>query len=264
MECREVRELADSFLSGELQTETNHAILHHLELCPACRGEVDGRRALRGTLRGAFARAPELQPRPEFLASLRQLQAAPASRRPGIRAPRWLAIAATIALITMGGYRWFEAQLIADPLQKAAAGDHRYCALGMATDGREATEIMSLPDAVDRYDAGFHVLEAVPVAEIPTPAGPARVLNRHSCVFDGRRFAHIVLEYRGTPVSLVVTRAADSSRAFKTSRVNDETVISLGSQSGYAVFVVGGLSVTDLTPLASALSENVVGALSKM
>jgi hypothetical protein len=272
MECREVRELSDSFLIGELQTETNHAMLHHLEGCPACRAEVDGRRALRGALRGAFERAPHLQPRPEFIAGLARIRdTAPARQRSRLHVPRWLAIAATVALITMGGYRIFEVRLSADPLQRAAAGDHRYCALGMTTDGKEATEIMSLSEAVSHYESGFHVLEAVPADEIPTPAGPARVMNRHSCVFDGRRFAHIILQYRGTPVSLVVTRTAEGSPASetaahapKTSRLNDLTVISLGVPSGYSVFVVGGLSAADLTPLANALSDKVVGSLAKL
>jgi anti-sigma factor RsiW len=268
MECREVRELADSFLTGELQTETNHAMLHHLEGCPGCRADIDGRRLLRGALRGAFERSAHLQARPEFiarLATLNRTQAAP--RR--WRTPRWLAIAATIALVTFGGFRIFDATLSADPLQRAAAGDHRYCALGMSTNGKKATEIMSLSEAVHRYEAGLHVLEAVPPAEIPTPDGPARVMNRHSCVYDGWRFAHIVLDYHGTPVSLVVTRTASSANAaaahaLKATRTDDLTVLSLGSSGGYSVFVVGSLSEKALMPLANALSENVVTALAKM
>ena len=268
MECREVRDLSDSFLVGELQTETNHAILHHLEGCPACRAEIDGRRMLRGALRDAFQRAPHLQARPEFIARLDALNRTQAAPRRW-RTPRWLAIAATVTLITFGGFRIFDARLSADPLRQAAAGDQRYCALGMATDGRKATEIMSLSEAVHRYEAGLHALESVPPEEIPTPAGPARVLNRHSCVFDGWRFAHIILEYRGTPVSLVVTRTASAANAgtahtLKASRAHDLTVMSLGTSAGYSVFVVGALSAADLTPLADALSQNVVSALAKM
>ncbi len=271
MECREVRELSDSYLLDELQTETNHAILRHLEGCPACRAELDGRRALRGALKGAFERSAELQPRPEFIAGLARLRDVDHARRVHrSRAPRWLAIAATIALITMGGYRLFEARLSADPLQRAAVGDHRYCALGMTTDGKEATGITSLTEAVDQYEPGFRPLESVPSEKIPTSGGEAHVLNRHSCVFDGRRFAHIVLQYRGTQVSLIVIRGAStttvsltSGHGLKTSRLNDLTVMSLRA-SGYSVFVVGGLPAADLMPLANALSENVVGALAKM
>jgi hypothetical protein len=57
MNCRDVREIADSFLCEELLTETNHEILRHLETCPLCRTEIDARRRLRGALRDAFNRA---------------------------------------------------------------------------------------------------------------------------------------------------------------------------------------------------------------
>ena len=71
MNCRDVREIADSFLCEELLTETNHEILRHLDTCPLCRTEIDARRRLRGALRDAFNRAPELQPSAEFQNRLR-------------------------------------------------------------------------------------------------------------------------------------------------------------------------------------------------
>jgi len=51
MTCRDVRELADSFLAEELLTETNHEILRHLETCPVCRADLAVRRELRDGLR---------------------------------------------------------------------------------------------------------------------------------------------------------------------------------------------------------------------
>ena len=54
MQCRDVRELADSFLSEQLLVETNHELLRHLETCPDCRADIAGRRALRDGLRAAF------------------------------------------------------------------------------------------------------------------------------------------------------------------------------------------------------------------
>ena len=50
----------------ELLTETNHEILRHLDSCPSCRTEIEARRRLRGALRTAFNRDPELQPAGEF------------------------------------------------------------------------------------------------------------------------------------------------------------------------------------------------------
>lgn len=48
--CRHVRELLDSFLSGELTVETNHTVLRHLESCQACRSEAERRRTTRKLL----------------------------------------------------------------------------------------------------------------------------------------------------------------------------------------------------------------------
>src|SRR5260370_15691771 len=101
MECRDVRQLADSFLAEELLTETNHEILRHLETCPVCREELAARRALREGVRRAFQHASDLDPSPEFMTQLRENlhQAAhhvPARR--GIRFHGWSALAATVLL----------------------------------------------------------------------------------------------------------------------------------------------------------------------
>jgi anti-sigma factor RsiW len=73
MECRAVRELADSFLGDELLVETNHHILRHLAACPICRDDVATRRAWRAAVRQAFDGAPELEPGSEFLVQLRRM-----------------------------------------------------------------------------------------------------------------------------------------------------------------------------------------------
>jgi hypothetical protein len=86
MECRDVRELADSFLSEQLLVETNHELLRHLDTCPDCRADIAGRRAMRDGLRAAFARAEDLRPRPEFAAELR---ATLRTSRPGSRGVRY-------------------------------------------------------------------------------------------------------------------------------------------------------------------------------
>jgi anti-sigma factor RsiW len=64
MQCREVPELADAFLSDQLLLERTREIVTHLETCPACREEMAARRALRAKLQSAFAGAVDLQPRP--------------------------------------------------------------------------------------------------------------------------------------------------------------------------------------------------------
>jgi anti-sigma factor RsiW len=54
MQCREFREIADSYLSNELMVETNPRVIAHLEQCAECRQELKARRELRGKLREAF------------------------------------------------------------------------------------------------------------------------------------------------------------------------------------------------------------------
>ena len=138
----------------------------------------------------------------------------------------------------------------------------------MTTNGQEATGITSLPEAVAQYEPGFKVFENVPADEIPTSGGTARVVNRHSCVYGGRRFAHLILQYRGTPVSVIGARGvapaaiAAGAGHITTARANDLTVMSFHA-SGYSVFVVGALPQAELGALVDALSGDVVRALAK-
>src|SRR4029079_884096 len=96
------------------------------------------------------------------------------------------------------GRAWM-APPVAVPL--AAVGDHKNCALQF----RLAEKPISLEDAAQRYGAVYRVLQQLPPDDVATTAGPAHVLERHACVYAGRRFAHIVFEYRGQRVSLLVT-----------------------------------------------------------
>jgi len=60
LECSDLRELTELYLGGELLTETNHAVMRHLQRCASCRREVKVRSDLRSTLRAAFMGAHEL------------------------------------------------------------------------------------------------------------------------------------------------------------------------------------------------------------
>src|SRR4051812_5356328 len=97
MNCRDARDLADSFFRGELLTETNHEIVQHLAACPSCRAESVSRRELRDSLRAAFNRAPDLEPGPDLVGRLhRQMRVAAATGGPqGPGAHRWVVDAAS-------------------------------------------------------------------------------------------------------------------------------------------------------------------------
>src|SRR5258708_8482582 len=110
MQCREFREIADSYLGNELIVETNHEVISHLEHCAECRRELAARRGLRSQLSEAFIKAPENQMSEEFAQRLSaQLHAyalgernvTPVSGRHSsvmVRRASWLALAACLVL----------------------------------------------------------------------------------------------------------------------------------------------------------------------
>jgi hypothetical protein len=211
MNCRDVREIADSFLSEELLTETNHEILRHLDTCPVCRTELDGRRRVRGALRHAFNRAPDLQPSPEFETRLRaQLRNVSHRRtRSWPLSGRWLGLAAALALaVGLASIVLMKRTTApAETLARDAVGDHQNCALNY----RLVKRPMPLERAAEQFDSAYRLLLSAPPDHISTPEGAARVTERHSCAYGARRFGHVIMEYRGRVVSLLMT--ADDSGA---------------------------------------------------
>jgi hypothetical protein len=207
MECRDVREMADSFLSEQLLVETNHELLRHLETCPVCRAEMAARRALRERLRSAFVHAEDLRPRSEFAVELRTTLRASdpgLSRRSLLKS--WWALAAGIAAAAGGGLfaRRSSARSHLATLAREAAGDHQYCAVKFSL----AERPIPLEDAAKRYGAPYGALATF---EPPIVDGPLELLERHACVYQGRRFGHVVFRYRGALTSLLVTDAPPPS-----------------------------------------------------
>ena len=204
MECRDVREMADSFLSEQLLVETNHELLRHLETCPVCRSEMAARRALRERLRSAFVQAESLRPRPEFAAELRTALRA---SQPGITRrsllQSWWSLAAGLALAAGGGVfvRNSTGRSRMATLAREAAGDHQYCAVKFSL----AERPISLEAAGKQYGAFYAALATF---EVPAVDGPLELLEQHACLYQGRRFGHVVFRYRGALTSLLVTDAA--------------------------------------------------------
>ena len=185
MQCRDVRELADSFLTGQLLVETNHELVRHLETCPECRADVAARRAMRNTLRSALASAAELRPRPEFAAELAaklRPQAAAVSRRSLLQS--WWALAAGAALAIGGGVWVRESRSRLASLAREAAGDHQNCAIKFNLPERP----ISLEEAARRYDPAFASFTTL-TAPTGLPGGPVDLSAE-----DTSRFADAMVE----------------------------------------------------------------------
>ena len=253
MQCRNVRELLDAFLGDQLLVETTNDVVRHLETCPACRGELDGRRALRGRLQSAFARAVELAPRAEFLNGLESRLRAQAPSRMSRRSwlQSWGAAAAAIVTAISGGLFARSAlrrsRLAA--LASNAAGDHQNCAIKFNL----AERPISLEEAARRYDPAFASFTTL-TAPTGLPNGPADILERHSCVYEGRRFAHVVFRYGRHIVSLLVTGGTESIGSSPEMLPTDGPLQVASFATGrHLVFIVADLSAEETSRFAAAM-----------
>jgi hypothetical protein len=237
--------------------------LRHLETCPGCREDLAARRALRAAVQRAFLSARDLSPSDDFRARLRTTLH-DASRtvliRRRIRFQTWWALAAMVLLVVAVGlaYRGRDWIATTGALARAAVGDHLNCALHFNLTEKP----ISLEEAARRYDTAYRVLETLPPNDVTTGAGTAHVFARHACIYGGRRFAHIVLDYRGTRVSLLAT-AADSSgltlpgdvlpHVTAPDHIDAMSIVSFRT-SRHVVFVVGDVPQADLAKLADAIA----------
>lgn len=261
--CREARELADPFLSDQLLVETTHEIVRHLETCPECREEFAARGALRAKLQSAVAASPDLAPRPDFAAELAarlrpaSSGSAPMSRRAWLET-WWAAAAAVIALLGGGLFaRDAVRRSRLATLAASAAGDHQNCAIRFNLRERPIT----LEEAARLYDRAYASLGSLP-APAGLPGGPPAVLERHSCVFEGRRYAHVVFRHQEHIVSLLVTAGAGVSGDTPALVPNDTNLhVASFDTSNHAVFVVSDLPDRDTLLFAQAIAAQVASRL---
>ena len=259
MTCRDARELADSFLSDQLLVETMHEIVRHLETCPTCREEFEARRLLRMRLQTAIDTAPTFAPRAEFVSGL-TARLKPVEITGSMTRRAWLettlaAAAGLVALVGGGLFArlaWRHSRI--GTLAASAAGDHQNCAIKFNLRERP----IPLEEAAKRFDPAYAQLMS-----ISTPSG-STVLDRHSCVFEGRRFGHVVFRYHDRIVSLLVTSGDGSGKT-------DPTIVQTGSTvsvatfdvGAHSVFVVSDLPASETLTLAQVLSDPVRTALER-
>lgn len=236
MECRDFREVADSYLSDELLVETNHDVIAHLEACAECRRELAARRELRSSLRAAFKNAEELRINDEYANQLRsELRSIAPNKTWPARRRAWMGIAAClIAGAVVGFIAWqrqprenaererrnanvAEAQpqpaasrpaevapanvLLAN-MSELAAGDHRDCAINHRLPDRP----LNIEEAGRKYDPAYLGLRQAVMSHGSDSGARMELVMAHACVFKGRWFAHIVVRHRGRLASLLVTR----------------------------------------------------------
>jgi len=213
MECRNFKELLDSYFCQELAIETNHQLLNHAEHCPHCRAEMASRRNLRESLRRACSQERMSD---EACERLRARLRAEAGFQSKTARKQWLnlfefrfaiPVAATIAVLILAivgvssylrtenpSTDSFDSLALSETLVSEAASDHKKCASKFLL----ATKPAAMPDTVEPDYIG---LEKVAAAG----AEGLRLHAAHVCSPDGRRFAHLVYTRDGALISLLVT-----------------------------------------------------------
>jgi hypothetical protein len=200
-------------------------------------------------LRDAIDRSPDLAPSPEFISRLRKdlEEHAQPARPHRLRASHWVALAASLLVVTSITATYWVYSTSANALARAAVGDHVECALKMNLPERG----ISLEEAASRFGPAFRAIQQVPAVNVSTAAGVAHVVDRHSCVYQGRRFGHVILSYRGSTVSLMVA-PANQGVAARSVHLDGMNVVTIRA-GRQALFIAGDLPMNDLSTLADAI-----------
>lgn len=298
MNCKDFREIADSYLSNELLVETNHKVLRHLENCVACRRELAARRGLRENLREAVRSAPQSRLDPTFASKLTSDLRERARIREGKwsfagligKNPAFAGVLAVLVLALSTGLIWKFGQPEKSPasanlnptppvgantvkdrngslqihrasfleMEKDAVGDHRHCALKFSL-----KEIpVSLDEAAKTYGGFNKDLDKAVFAPLRESFGEqVKFLEAHSCIINGRRFAHIVVKYRERVISVLVTKRDTETEPENPDAISCQTAddlrVACFQTAKFGVFVVSDLDESENLKLARAISPAV-------
>lgn len=221
-ECRQVRELIDSYISGELTVESNHDVLRHLERCDACRSELERRERTGALLIESFGAAPDA----DALAS-RIAQAIDREQHRWGSVARYGAIAAALVL-AVGAAVWFSRPVDAAAFDDSV-DDHIACALTYPP-----TSTYDAAHAARNLDPAYRPI----VDAVSHQAGEYRLIDAHMCPYEGRNYAHLVYRGDGRMLS-VFTETALRGRLPLTHESPRKGFVTEGTAAdGHHVFVV--------------------------
>ena len=243
MECRNFKELLDSYLSDELAVESNHQMIRHSEMCPNCRSEMGARRKMRSMLREivkATTASPDFKNR--LRASLREevkIQAIPATIEKvsiwshlfsTLAMPKLAFASALLIAFAVGAFYFLptknvQAAELSPQLFSQAAGDHDYCSAKWLQYQTPVTEMFG----ADRIDPEFKKLPQLSQHQ----ALGLTLHHAHVCQQEGRLFAHLVYTRGNDMISLLITER--NSAALKNGVVPNDDGLKDGIQTALKI-----------------------------
>ncbi len=285
MNCTELTRLIDSFMGDELLVETNHEVHAHLESCPDCRARMAERREFSIRLQRSLRTQNEAVIDTVFASKLsRELQ--DIATRPSlwqrtfsmVLRPAFIGSFAAVALLAIGSIVWMTiggrdsvtaSRVLASftELAAIATGDHENCAVKF-----NLKEVpISLDEAAQKFGTYNKDLDKTVIAAIANGSGNKAIagsefLESHSCMFEGRRFAHVVVMKNDEMVSMLVTDTdLPLSNGELIAATGGSAAKSVGFVVGHhAVFFVSKLSESDNFAFAKSLAPAIRSHLEKL
>ncbi|HQR34681.1 MAG TPA: hypothetical protein PLK30_18230 [Blastocatellia bacterium] len=285
MDCRNYKELLDSYLCQELAVETNHQMLNHAEYCPKCRAEMASRRNMRDALRRACFKECLSQTALDRMRAQLHAEAFSLESSQKTNAPNWLEklfsprilvpVFSVIVVLAIGISVYLKtssSQSKASPLSELllteAASDHQKCATHFAL----STEVAFMPDSAEKYDEVYRGLDLV----AKSGASGLTLRSAHVCKPDNRQFAHLVYTRGKNLISLLVTKRDGKSLqtgeltplGTELAELEESTngALSIGARqtSKHIVLVISDLPQPENEKLAKTLALPVVEHISRI
>ncbi|MEJ7847094.1 MAG: zf-HC2 domain-containing protein [Pyrinomonadaceae bacterium] len=287
MNCKDFKEIADSYLSDELLVESNHDVLRHLESCPECRAELGARRELRERLRFAVKNLESSRIDAGFAmrakSELRRQAFSNSSAWSFMGSKSILAGAFAALLVAVMAGILVQNQEAPDvvktidlpvnvrpneqPIYEQASyiaarhdaiDDHENCAL---THNLEENPI-SLDKASLIYGkANKNIDTAVMKPLRETFGDKTKLVMAHFCLINGRYFTHVVLEHQGKTVSVLLTKREDvegpKNSDAATCHADENLRIACFESSDYSVFIISNLNEAENLTVARTISPSV-------
>lgn len=287
MDCREFKTMIDSFISDELLVETNLEVLAHLETCTDCARKLSERRALLLRIRQTVRTGPGTMINQTFASKmageLRTIALQPDLWDRfvgGVKALNFRMVSAAFAcvmLLALGALFWMNrsdstssnagidvpsnSNSLSDltdairvswnEIASHAVGDHENCAI----EYHLKEEPITLDEAAKTYGAYNKDIDMTITTALNATgkgANDLQFVESHSCVYEGRRFAHVVYKQKGRILSFLITDTdlPPTNDEIQTAEF-DGKMNAAGLRIGrHAVFVVSDLTATENVLLA--------------
>jgi hypothetical protein len=251
MNCRDFREIADTYLSDELLVETNHGVFQHLENCAHCRQELSMRREVRQKLRLSLKSAAGFQMNPAFATRLKANLKDQAFRQTSwfnwkILTPLLTTLSIIFGLTFILIYQQNQIGYAAE-LSRKAINRHEDCGLKHfklweENEGKVSAEKAAFVKSLQDKET--------------------KILEVHDCQVSGQRFTHYILERKGKLISVLKTASENAGPT----NPNEENSIVCKKEHGLQIssfkagegliFVISDMSEAENLRLARILSDS--------